>query len=67
MLLLKIGSKLPLYAFKKLEKVVGEEEKGEPPVAFLDSLVLGEVSCFDSILQVYRLSFLVNETIGLVC
>lgn len=36
------GSKLPLYAFKKLEKVVGDEEKGEPPVAFLDSLVLGE-------------------------
>lgn len=42
------GSKLPLYAFKKLEKLVSDngssdhEERGEPPVAFLDSLVLGE-------------------------
>ncbi|KAK7300050.1 hypothetical protein RJT34_10882 [Clitoria ternatea] len=40
-------AKLPLYAFKKVNKVVvgkdsGLRECGEPPVAFLDSLVLGE-------------------------
>ncbi|KAJ7963758.1 GDP-L-galactose phosphorylase 1-like protein [Quillaja saponaria] len=41
------GAKLPLYAFKKLDKSVGEKgliehEGREPPVAFLDSLLLGE-------------------------
>ncbi|KAF2285718.1 hypothetical protein GH714_007369 [Hevea brasiliensis] len=41
------GAKLPLYAFKKLNKIVSEKEvlgneNNEPPVAFLDSLLLGE-------------------------
>lgn len=43
------GSKLPLYAFKKETKVgdgkevaVEEMKQQEPPVAFLESLVLGE-------------------------
>ncbi|KAF2314154.1 hypothetical protein GH714_023776 [Hevea brasiliensis] len=37
------GAKLPLYAFKKLnEKEVLVHENNEPPVAFLDSLLLGE-------------------------
>ncbi|KAL8127338.1 GDP-L-galactose phosphorylase 1 [Apium graveolens] len=43
------GSKLPLYAFKKETKVVDGNElaadeikQQEPPVAFLESLVLGE-------------------------
>ncbi|XVE50717.1 hypothetical protein DITRI_Ditri01bG0185800 [Diplodiscus trichospermus] len=39
------GAKLPLYAFKKVnrsEKDLLEIENEEPPVAFLDSLVLGE-------------------------
>ncbi|MBA0728151.1 hypothetical protein Golax_001076 [Gossypium laxum] len=37
------GAKLPLYAFKKeSEKDAFESENKEPPVAFLDSLVLGE-------------------------
>ncbi|KAK7276863.1 hypothetical protein RIF29_18009 [Crotalaria pallida] len=40
-------AKLPLYAFKRLDKVNGKEDLslhqcGKPPVAFLDSLVLGE-------------------------
>nr|ABK96203.1 unknown [Populus trichocarpa] len=41
---------LPLYAFKKVDSIVSEKkgvgvfeyDKGEPPVAFLDSLLLGE-------------------------
>ena len=42
-----LGAKLPLYAFKRVNKVAGEKgllanEKTEPPVAFLDSLLLGE-------------------------
>ncbi|XP_015899388.3 GDP-L-galactose phosphorylase 1 [Ziziphus jujuba] len=41
------GAKLPLYAFKKLNKAVSDvnldvHENREPPVAFLDSLLLGE-------------------------
>ncbi|TQD73386.1 hypothetical protein C1H46_041076 [Malus baccata] len=41
------GAKLPLYAFKKLNVNDGDtgllgREKREPPVAFLDSLLLGE-------------------------
>ncbi|KAH0987562.1 hypothetical protein GBA52_014739 [Prunus armeniaca] len=41
------GAKLPLYAFKKLNKIGGGKEllgseKREPPVDFLDSLLLGE-------------------------
>ena len=47
----KIGAKLPLYAFKRVNKfktemgVHGHEvREPEPPVAFLDSLVLGEVN-----------------------
>ncbi|KAL7217086.1 hypothetical protein ACSBR1_028906 [Camellia fascicularis] len=41
------GAKLPLYAFKKVNEIVGEKglhahENKEPPVAFLDSLLLGE-------------------------
>ncbi|OWM81300.1 hypothetical protein CDL15_Pgr007338 [Punica granatum] len=38
------GAKLPLYAFKKENSVDGEkaQEKKEPPVEFLDSLLLGE-------------------------
>ena len=40
---------IPLYAFKRPNKVTGkdlaEHECKEPPVAFLDSLVLGEVIC----------------------
>ncbi|CAK9165500.1 unnamed protein product [Ilex paraguariensis] len=41
------GAKLPLYAFKRLNKNINEKglldyEKKEPPVAFLDSLLLGE-------------------------
>ncbi|ESW14301.1 hypothetical protein PHAVU_008G269600 [Phaseolus vulgaris] len=37
-------AKLPLYAFKKVvnEKDLALQECGEPPVAFLDSLLLGE-------------------------
>ena len=41
------GAKLPLYAFKRLNKIVCEKEEIEheniePPAAFLDSLLLGE-------------------------
>ncbi|VFQ72444.1 unnamed protein product [Cuscuta campestris] len=37
------GSKLPLYAFKKMNHCkTAEEDVKEPPVAFLDSLLLGE-------------------------
>lgn len=41
------GSKLPLYAFKKVNKFAAEKalvgyKAREPPVAFLDSLLLGE-------------------------
>ncbi|KAJ8754897.1 hypothetical protein K2173_015409 [Erythroxylum novogranatense] len=40
------GAKLPLYAFKRVNKINEEEliehGSGEPPVAFLDSLLLGE-------------------------
>ncbi|KAL2247650.1 GDP-L-galactose phosphorylase 2-like [Sesamum indicum] len=41
------GAKLPLYAFTKMGNVVGEKgsfdiENKEPPVNFLDSLLLGE-------------------------
>ncbi|XP_062169193.1 GDP-L-galactose phosphorylase 1-like [Alnus glutinosa] len=41
------GAKLPLYAFKPLNKTVCDKEltgheSSEPPVAFLDSLLLGE-------------------------
>nr|DAD20409.1 TPA_asm: hypothetical protein HUJ06_021872 [Nelumbo nucifera] len=41
------GARLPLYTFKSVNKNVNEkdligDEKKEPPVAFLDSLVLGE-------------------------
>ncbi|XP_022846020.1 GDP-L-galactose phosphorylase 1-like [Olea europaea var. sylvestris] len=45
------GAKLPLYAFKRVNKVscdkglVDHEDK-EAPVAFLDSLLLGEVISF---------------------
>lgn len=45
-----VGARLPLYACKKLEKsgtveklVISHEAK-EPPVVFLESLVLGEVN-----------------------
>lgn len=43
-----IGANLPLYLFKSVSKtetakVVLEKENSEPPVAFLDSLLLGEV------------------------
>lgn len=44
-----LGAKIPLYAFKKLNKISGskglccEYENSVPPVAFLDSLLLGEV------------------------
>lgn len=42
------GARLPLYACKNLDKsseklVINNEDK-EPPVAFLESLVLGEVN-----------------------
>lgn len=37
-----VGAKLPLYAFRKSDKVESSEKK-EPPFAFLDSLLLGEV------------------------
>jgi hypothetical protein len=45
---LLIDAKLPLYAFKKISKVNGkglaiDECQEELPLAFLDSLVLGEV------------------------
>ena len=41
------GAKLPLYAFKKVDAVVGKKgllghASGEPPIEFLDSLLLGE-------------------------
>ncbi|KAE8125497.1 hypothetical protein FH972_020298 [Carpinus fangiana] len=41
------GAKLPLYAFKPVNKIVGDKalpghESSQPPVAFLDSLLLGE-------------------------
>ncbi|XP_050216498.1 GDP-L-galactose phosphorylase 2-like [Mercurialis annua] len=40
------GAKLPLYAFKKVNEIASKEvvepENTEAPVAFLDSLVLGE-------------------------
>ncbi|CAK7324593.1 unnamed protein product [Dovyalis caffra] len=44
------GACLPLYAFKKVDRIVAEKksvgvfehDKNEPPVAFLDSLLLGE-------------------------
>ncbi|KAA8523644.1 hypothetical protein F0562_010067 [Nyssa sinensis] len=42
-----LGAKLPLYAFKRVNKIVTEktllgDENKEPPVDFLDSLLLGE-------------------------
>uniref|UniRef100_A0A5B7C806 Putative GDP-L-galactose phosphorylase n=1 Tax=Davidia involucrata TaxID=16924 RepID=A0A5B7C806_DAVIN len=42
-----LGAKLPLYAFKRVNKIVSEKtllchENKEPPVDFLDSLLLGE-------------------------
>ncbi|KAI3456892.1 hypothetical protein Pfo_013555 [Paulownia fortunei] len=45
--LIGLGAKLPLYAFKKVNKLVCEKgsvgsENKEPPVEFLDSLLLGE-------------------------
>ncbi|XP_076911152.1 GDP-L-galactose phosphorylase 1-like [Bidens hawaiensis] len=36
-----LGAKLPLYAFKKADKIEPGDKK-EPPFAFLDSLLLGE-------------------------
>lgn len=44
----KLGAKLPLYAFKRVSKFGnggGSSADGnkEPPVAFLDSLIIGEV------------------------
>lgn len=43
-----VGAKIPLYAFKKLNKISKglccEYENTAPPFAFLDSLLLGEVS-----------------------
>lgn len=42
------GAKIPLYAFKKLNEITGskglccKKENSVPPVAFLDSLLLGE-------------------------
>ncbi|KAM7492728.1 hypothetical protein LguiA_035649 [Lonicera macranthoides] len=41
------GAKLPLYAFKRVNKIANgkgllDDENKEPPVAFLDSLLLGE-------------------------
>lgn len=39
------GAKLPLYAFKKVDKIAGEKgliSQNKPPVPFLDSLLLGE-------------------------
>lgn len=46
-----VGAKLPLYAFKKLNNTLGDKgfprhENQEAPVAFLDSLILGEVKLF---------------------
>ena len=45
-----IGARLPLYTFKKVasigEKDVTGHECSEPPVAFLDSLLLGQVQLF---------------------
>lgn len=43
------GAKLPLYAFKRQNQIVGDKclagpESTEPPVDFLESLLLGEVS-----------------------
>lgn len=44
-LFLFTDAKLPLYAFKKVNgKDLAMHECGEPPVAFLDSLLLGEVT-----------------------
>lgn len=42
----KLGAKLPLYAFKRVNNGGGSSAEGnkEPPVAFLDSLIIGEVS-----------------------
>ncbi|XP_028075113.1 GDP-L-galactose phosphorylase 1-like isoform X1 [Camellia sinensis] len=42
-----LGAKLPLYAFKRVNKIVGEKgliahDYIEPSIAFLDSLLLGE-------------------------
>ena len=44
-----LDAKLPLYAFKRLNKIVSDKgmpghECKPPPVAFLDSLLLGEVN-----------------------
>lgn len=36
-----LGAKIPLYAFNRGNKSAGECK--EPPVAFLDSLIIGEV------------------------
>lgn len=41
------GAKLPLYAFEKVNKLAckkgHDHENTDPPVPFLDSLLLGEV------------------------
>ncbi|XP_028071793.1 GDP-L-galactose phosphorylase 1-like isoform X2 [Camellia sinensis] len=44
---MQLGAKLPLYAFKRVNKIVGEKglialDYIEPSIAFLDSLLLGE-------------------------
>ncbi|KAL9383587.1 hypothetical protein Peur_023910 [Populus x canadensis] len=42
------GARLPLYTFKKVDRIITEQkdvfehDKSEPPVAFLNSLLLGE-------------------------
>lgn len=46
-----IGAKLPLYAYKRVDKIGNQkaldvDEARESPVAFLDSLLLGEVIDF---------------------
>lgn len=57
-ILIGLGAKLPLYAFKKERNVVrGKEcigtENNEPPIDFLNSLLLGEVIYLVLIFRTY--------------
>lgn len=54
----QLGAKLPLYAFKKVNDISSGKglftyDNKEPPVAFLDSLLLGEVDILE--LVVYEI------------
>lgn len=59
----QLGAKLPLYAFKKVNDISSGKglftyDNKEPPVAFLDSLLLGEVTHDLAYYQILCFSFI---------